>query len=82
MTPTPLILVARVQRHLVLAHRDTDDGLFAFVLCKQGIEAAIGQRLQRDTQVRLKVTIELINDEGEQLNRQAAGEPCRGNHSP
>jgi len=76
MTPTPLILVARVQRHLVLAHRDTDDGLFAFVLCKQGIEEAIGERLRRDTKVKLRVTIELIDEEGEQLNRQAAGEPC------
>jgi len=73
---TPLLLRAKVQHHLVLAHIAEDDGQFAFVLCRRGLERAAGRRFKAGDRPLLKVTIEVIDEEAEQLNRQAAGEPA------
>lgn len=59
----PLLLKARIQRHLALAYLAEDDGEFAFVLCRRGLEKAIGKRLKGGQKVMLKVSIELL-DEG------------------
>jgi hypothetical protein len=74
---TPLTLRAKVQRHLVLAHIAEDDGQFAFVLCRAGLERAAGQRFKPGDKPLLRVTIEVIDEEAEKLSRMAAGEPCQ-----
>lgn len=72
---TPLLLRARIQRHLALAHLAHDDGQFAFVLCRAGIERATGVKFRPGDKPLLRVTIEIVDEEGEQLSRMAAGEP-------
>lgn len=55
-------LKVKIQRHLALAHLAEDDGEFAFVLCRRGLEKLVGRRLNAGETVVVEVTGELIDD--------------------
>lgn len=54
-----MMLICKIQRHLVMAHRQGDKGEFFFVLCRSGLEKAIGKKLKFGTTVGIEVSMTL-----------------------
>ena len=73
----PIFVRASIQQSLALGHLAQDDGRFAWVMCRKGLQEACGQKFKSGDKPLLKVTVEVVSDdeELEAFVRQAAGEP-------
>lgn len=73
----PLFVRALIQQSLALGHLAQDDGRFAWVMCRKGLQEACGHKFKSGDKPLLKVTVEVVSDdeELEAFVRQAAGEP-------
>ena len=76
----PLYIRALIQQSLALGHLADDDGRFAWVMCRKGLQAACGQKFKGGDKPLLRVTVEVVSDDDEldAFVRQAAGEPQQG----
>ena len=71
----PIYIRASIQQSLALGYMASDDGSFAWVMCRKGLQAACGRKFKGGDKPLLKVTVEYVDEEGERLSKQAAGEP-------
>ena len=71
----PLLIRASIQQSLALGHIADDDGRFAWVMCRKGLQEACGVKFKSGDRPLFKVTVEYIEEDIDRLNRQAAGEP-------
>lgn len=55
----PIKLNCFIQKNLVLAHLAEDNGEFAFILCREGLEMALGKRLKVRDRITIDVDIKL-----------------------
>lgn len=72
----PIYIRALIQHSLALGHLAQDDGRFAWVMCRKGLQEACGQKFKSGDKPLLKVTVEVVSEdeELEDFIRQAAGE--------
>ena len=73
--------VVKVYAALGKFGRDTHRAV-AKAMTLKGVRRVYYSRYSKAKRRMCKIEDRRIDHEGEQLNRQAAGEPCTGNHSP
>ena len=50
-----MILKVKIQQALAIAHIASDDGEFAFVLCRRGLQQLVGERFKTGETVLIEV---------------------------